>query len=81
MLYSSLTILSIFSTTQAFRMVKMAPMNSMMKMNAITLDGLDSSSMAGQSNLAVEDLIAEEMVTDSASASALADRCMEEAER
>lgn len=47
-------------------------------MNALTLD---PSIIAATEGLDTEDLIAEEMVTDDASASALADRCIAEAKR
>jgi len=62
----------------AFTRTAQAPMKSIC-MNAISLNNVEAVASYNTKNF--EHLIDEEMVTDDASASALADRCMAEAER
>ena len=69
------SILSSASALSLFRPV----VTRTTSLNAITLDSVTSVSTYNTQSL--EHLIEEEMVTDDASASALADSCMAEAER
>jgi hypothetical protein len=77
-LYRSVTLLFIAASSieafSSFRAVSLRPLSTTTRSKAVTVD-------RSTSTVETEHLIDEEMVTDSASASALADRCMAEAER
>ena len=78
MLFLSVILLFIAASTieafSSFRAVSLRPLSTTITSHAVTVD-------RSSSTVETEHLIDEEMVTDSASASALADRCMAEAER
>lgn len=76
MSFAALAFAILILPSDAFRMAPRPQLIS--KLNAISID---PSVVAATEGLDYEDLIAEEMVTDDASASALADRCIAEARR